>query len=458
MMSWTVWYIQAILQMARAEAKDSLVRLLTEPEYELDAAWGLFQIARAEAPSSGAWPRHWPMRTKDFGAIWKARAGQPEVEFIEPLRTEVAALLKNHIEVLVAERAAAGHRSNYDARLKELTTALAELDGKASADLVLDILKIPETGTGTYGFWHSINGLEALLMQGVVLPAEKTGEILDPIIQHVRANRWSSQESGLLTHVAGILLFTDDPSNSIARIREFLRENLFSVEGVRTLAKTLGLSHCADAVEVLRDLAEDKVRAEYIGDAWVDAVAQLDTRRARDLLLSFIDPSLPAMPTELIAHYDGKLVNRLATMAQQDTNLERRFLAMVHSDLSPAQAKLLGKVLARLGTTDAILSALELLKDDGTGGGSYELYKGIEETFVEQRPYQGSSNMVTMVPRSSNVIRSKLVDMVQNDPARRKSALELLNEIERWRMWHGRPNGECRSPRVEAGSFWPSEV
>ena len=82
MMSWTVWYIQAILQMARAEAKDLLSRLLSEPEYELDAAWGLFQMARTEKPSPVVWPRNWPMRSKDFSLIWKARDGQPEVEFV----------------------------------------------------------------------------------------------------------------------------------------------------------------------------------------------------------------------------------------------------------------------------------------------------------------------------------------------------------------------------------------
>jgi hypothetical protein len=62
------------------------------------------------------------------------------------------------------------------------------------------------------------------------------------------------------------------------------------------------------------------------------------------------------------------------------------------------------------------------------------------------------------VPRSSNAIRSQLVDMVQNDPLRRKSAFALLNEIERWRMWHGRPDGEPRSPKIEVGFVWPSEL
>jgi hypothetical protein len=340
-------------------------------------------------------------------------------------------------------------------RLTKLAVVLAELDGKTSAKLVLDLLNIPETGKWLYGAWPCINGLEALLMQGVVLPSAKTWEIVEPIIQHARSQRWNNQELALVTHVARIVLFTDDARRSIARIGELLRENLLSVEGIRSLAWALGCSRCDDAVGLLRELAEDKVRAQYLGDAWVDAVAQLDTQECGKLLLSFVDPSLPPVPTELFAHYDGKLVNKVTQMAQRDANVQRRLFQLVHSDLSPAQAKLLGKVLARLGTTDAILSALDLLRDDGTSGASYELHEAIQELFVEQRPYRDSSNAMTMVPRSSNAIRSKLLDMVQNDPRRRNSALALLNEIEEWRMWHGRPDGEPRSPTLEDGFFWP---
>jgi hypothetical protein len=86
------------------------------------------------------------------------------------------------------------------------------------------------------------------------------------------------------------------------------------------------------------------------------------------------------------------------------------------------------------------------------------LHKNIEEAFVEHRPYRGSSNTFTMVPRSSNAIRGRLMEMVENDPLRRKSAFALLNEIEKWRMWHGRPDGEPRSPKMGAGFFWPPEL
>ncbi len=458
MMSWTVWYIQAILLMAEVEAKDLLVRLLSEPEYESDAAWGLFQLARGGLVSFGVWPRFWPMRNKDFSLISKIRLGQAEVEFSEPLRTEVALLVKKHMEGRITERAASEHPSSYDLRLKELAVVLAELDGKASANLVLDILSVPEAGRQIPGAMSCIGGLEALLMRGVVLPSAKTWAILDPIIQHVKENRWNDHALELLVHVAGIVLFTDDASASIVRLQELLKENLFRREGVRTLTRALGYSHCDTAAGLLRDIVEDKVHVQHSEDIWVDAVAHLGTQESCNLLLSFVDPSLPPAPTELMTHYNEILVMRLRELAQRDANVQRRLFELVHFDLSVAQATLLGSVLANMGTIEAILCALELLKDDRPGGPSYELHKAIEKAFVEQRPHQGSAHTVTMVPRTSNSIRSRLLDMFEHDPQRRESAFELLIEIEKWRMWHGRPDGEPRSPMPQAGFLWPPEI
>ena len=93
-MSWTVWYVQAMINLASDAARDLLIRLLTAPDYELDAAWGLFQLARSERPSPLLWARDWPMRSKDFSFIWKARAGEAESIFVEPRRTELAAVLR----------------------------------------------------------------------------------------------------------------------------------------------------------------------------------------------------------------------------------------------------------------------------------------------------------------------------------------------------------------------------
>ena len=261
-----------------------------------------------------------------------------------------------------------------------------------------------------------------------------------------------------MSHVVCIVLFTDDPIASIQRVRLLIEEKLLSMEGLQGFTKALGYSRCPDAVSLLRELADDNVRVQHLGDDWVDSIARFDSQEARDLLMSFIDPTLPPLSRELIRHHDGRLVRRLAELAQRDATVQRRMFDLAKGNISGSHATVLGKVLTSLGNVDALLASLELLRDDGTGGGSYELHKNIEEAFVEHRPYRGSSNTFTMVPRSSNAIRGRLMEMVENDPLRRKSAFALLNEIEKWRMWHGRPDGEPRSPKMEAGFLWPPEL
>jgi hypothetical protein len=124
---------------------------------------------------------------------------------------------------------------------------------------------------------------------------------------------------------------------------------------------------------------------------------------------------------------------------------------------SRAHGVLLGKVLAKMGTIDAIRHALDLLRDDDASGASCELHKSIEDAFIEHRLLPGSSNTYTLIPRSSEDLRERLLDMSQNDPRRKKSAYALLRRIELWRMEHGRPIGEMRSPLLTDGVLWPPE-
>jgi hypothetical protein len=457
MTSWSVWYIQAILYLGAPEAKDLLVRLLSEQEYELDAAWGLFQLSRTDPPSPGAWPRGWPMRPKDFNFVWRARAGESEIGFVEPLRTELAGVLKAHIQAILVERSTAAKLQDLYGRLRDLAVVLAELDGRASFQLVLDILSFPESGRWLYGAWPRINCMEALLMQGVVLPSARTWEVLEPVIQHATAHRYDSQQMGLLTHVACIVLFTDDVASDISRVGQLVEQNRFSIEGVRTLMKALGVCRCDEALVLLRQFVETEVLAQQLGDMWIDAIYQVDSEDSRNLLLAFVDPSLPPVPMELIRQYDGGLVAKLAEMVTRHADVQARLFALAHTDLPRAQGVLLGKVLAKMGTMDAILHALDLLRDDDASGASYELHKRIEDAFIEHRLLPGSSNTYTLIPRTSEALRESLLDMSQNDPMRKKSAYALLSRIELWRMEHGRPVGEKRSPVLSDGVVWPPE-
>lgn len=69
----------------------------------------------------------------------------------------------------------------------------------------------------------------------------------------------------------------------------------------------------------------------------------------------------------------------------------------------------------------------------------YELLRGIENMFLDRRPYEGSAQMYTLERRAANEIRSRLFAMVSNDTDRRRSAWSLLGQIEFWRYGMGDP-------------------
>lgn len=363
MTSWTPWYTQAILQMASTEASDLLVRLLGETEYEVDAAWALLQLARANSPAPLVWPRNWPMRTKNYSFVWRARTGESEVAFDEKLRAKFAEVIRTHIDDLLNKTASA-EQAQLNHRLNELVIVLAKIDGRASMERVLDILQRPEPAKWLHRAWYRIQGLEALLMKGVVLPSERTWKILEPVIDHVR-KRYTPNDAPLLSHALCLLLFTDDAGCNIAKIRQILQENLLSIEGFEELTKALGYSRCDGAVGLLRELAGLGGRGQHIGKTWIDAVAQFDTEEARKLLLGFVDPTVQAVPLAIVGHYDGPLVSKIADIARRHADVKTRLFELAHSELSSSQAVLLGKVLAALGTEDAILVALNLFNDSG---------------------------------------------------------------------------------------------
>jgi hypothetical protein len=97
---------------------------------------------------------------------------------------------------------------------------------------------------------------------------------------------------------------------------------------------------------------------------------------------------------------------------------------------------------------------LSILRDDGSGI-PYELFRSLEEAFLERRPYGPGSSTVTLVPRGSNILRRRLFEMSQEDALRKRSAFALLGQIEVWRLEYGRPDDEPRHPLIESEVPWP---
>jgi hypothetical protein len=155
--------------------------------------------------------------------------------------------------------------------------------------------------------------------------------------------------------------------------------------------------------------------ANSLGDVWINAIAALDTPRAREILMSFIDPESPEVTGTLKTGREDVLLRRIAELAGKYPTIRSRILDLCQVSLDRAKRNLLASVIAQLGDSESLLQALYLLDDELSPELPYDLGKAVEE-------------------------------MARSDPRRKVSALALLSRIESWRREYGRPVGETRNP------------
>ena len=104
-----------------------------------------------------------------------------------------------------------------------------------------------------------------------------------------------------------LLPFVDDPARGIERIQQLLSEIRVYGHQLGEVVEAVGHSRNEKALPFLLELASDKTRAQQLGDSWINAIAALDTPEARNLLLSFVDPKLPGLLSEVAFSRDGGL-------------------------------------------------------------------------------------------------------------------------------------------------------
>jgi hypothetical protein len=259
----------------------------------------------------------------------------------------------------------------------------------------------------------------------------------------------------LLQRFLCLLPFVDNPAKGIDRMRQLLSELRVYGHKLGDVVAALGHCRCDQALPFLVELGSDRARAQQLGDAWINAVAAIDAPEARNVLLSFVDPTLTGLPTEVPFASDHALVARIADLARRDKTIEQRLLRLCGSELPSAKRDLLAKVVGQLGHLEAVTAGVNLIDDAAKTPVPYEMWKQLEDAFVERRPHGQSENTFTLEPRSSNAVRAKLLEMATKDERRKKSALRLLAQIEDWRLEYGRPAGEPRHPAFDSGEQWP---
>ncbi len=120
---------------------------------------------------------------------------------------------------LLGERQGSHEAQPNNYLLKELAKTLAALDGRGSADLVLEVMSLPGGGDG----WQQASALESMLFAGAVLPAGPTFAILDSVLQQAQRYGPQDNERWLVNRFLRICPYVDTPARGIQKIRDVSR-------------------------------------------------------------------------------------------------------------------------------------------------------------------------------------------------------------------------------------------
>lgn len=449
-MSYSNWHVRAVRQFGFEVAQPLLIELLNEQEYEQEAARSLLLLARTPAPAPEP---PMPLKPRDYVRVWVARAEREPPGFNEERRRRSADAIRNKIsELLSGAGITASAPLNF--RAKKLAPVLAVLDPKNSAGLVLQTL----ASESQWDHWDRVHALQGILFGGGELTAQCTLEILQPVIEHATRGLHDHQEQHLLSQCLCILPFVDAPTAGVARLRETLAATVLHGFELRDLITALGNSRCPEALGVLVDIATRSSTAlRGVAVEWVNAHNTLGTSTAKQVLLRFVDPeiSAPYVQYHLEQHEIQELAARIAEFARADSTIVERLFSLSTGDLDAQRRILLAQVLAAIGTQDALIASLNIIRDDADPRFPFELVRALEAIFLEQRPYGDSPYTYTLEPRAAGPIRRRLFEMVLNDNHRKRSAWSMLGQIELWRIEYGRPSTEPRHPYFDSGLPWP---
>jgi hypothetical protein len=443
-------YVSAAIAADPERGDDVLLEMLSEQQYERVVAETLVRRARKNEE-----PPRFGNDHLDFGKVWAAREGKGTEEFVESRRSRYTDAIRALVERILAERAAATDKRTAEHRLKPVGSALAALDARMSAKLILDVMGLP----GTYDGYSRVASLESLIVAGVRVTLPEMMSVLAPTIEELRRELGNSdQNRWLLSRCLSLLPFAEPPAEGIAKIREILSQvRFFYPNDWRSMVPALGASRCEEAMGLLLELAKpDGSGVAAVGDAWIKAVAQLGGKPSNDVLLSFVDPDAKLFTKEFPPDYQhGEVLARLmAERAEQDREFKAELFRLANGGLPPGKRMLLAKTFARFRGEADLVAGLCVLRDDGSGV-PYDLLRSIENAFLERRPYGTEGRAYTIAPRGSNAVRKKLLEMAQSDPDRKRSAFALLGQIEVWRLEYGRPTDEPRHPAIESDASWP---
>ncbi len=445
MTTWSRWHVLALTWLGAEVFQPTLIELLDEPEYEKEAAAALASLAGARPlPMAKTW-------SKLLSQIGGVRRDE---DVDERRRDEYSEAISTRVLSLLEQASDSEDRDWLNFRARALASVLAYLDPASSIELVLRTMRIESRGDG----WKRVAALEHLLVTHACLPTDSCLAILDPIVANLRAGpSYDNQTVFLLERCLSIAALLDNPPIGHAWIREVLASAPLPGYAQKNLVAALGRSQSDESLELLIELAQESDGLpEAIAREWVDAVAAIGNARSRNVLMSQVDPDITEWNLALPRSAGTFLAGHIATFAASRSEVRNRIYHLCSVDLPGNQRQLLANVVRQIGSEEAIITGLNLIRDDLSPSVPYDLEQALEDRLVGRRDIGGSRESYELVPMNGDMIRKKLIELVMHDEHRRRAARGLLARIESWRLDYGKPTYEPRHPSIETGFQWLS--
>ena len=205
-MSWTNWYVRAVSWLDPKRAEETFLDLLYESEYEEGASTALIELSKIQSPEKSL-----GFHRPDYRLVWEARLGRSGVAVRRRAPFRYAVAIEKRLSTLMANRSESDDLNWFNLRLKKLAQRLAVIDGRNSAEFVMEIMMLPSQ----WDEWTRADAIEALLFSGARLSVEETLTILNPAIEYALSHFYEQQTRYLLQRCLCFLPFVDPPSTGM---------------------------------------------------------------------------------------------------------------------------------------------------------------------------------------------------------------------------------------------------
>lgn len=443
---WDRWLVRALIRLAGEDCTAFLLKLLDQPEYEDQAARGLYHLVRIRSQETSAF--------RSGVQSYKVAAGlqiSPEQRFSdEEKRQTYAQAVRQHLADVIAS---GDLDPAYPAdRIKKIASCLSLFGRDEDVQLILDQL----AQEGKWDAWLVVDTIEHLVFSGLKLRSRDLTRAIDPIVTKMVENtEWykPNDQTFLLRRCVTILLFCDEPKAAIELLSNVYPSKLRQHD-LYEIVEIAGHAKSRDVEDWLVALLGDPDLEGRLGGRILQALAKMDGTSSESSLLAYIglsdkEPIKFDMKRETIEPYAAAVASAIS----RDAALLQGLIEKCAANLDHNQKNIVATIVGFAKIPELDVAALRLIRDDEEI--PWPLRERIKRVFFEEIQIPGRQGWFEVNPVGDTNVRPRLLDMAHNDRNRRKKAYDLLGKIDKWRLESGKPADEPRHPELSSGRSWP---